>query len=237
MTDLSPALRRGRAESGEQAQEAAVDARRSPARTPQQVSVAAVTATPTAIPQPPVFVVNATVPRSVLKAMASAGAAVRYIDGLRCLYCTMGDAAHERLRSWAEEVDDDKDPGLMVVVCPMPPAVPVLPVAAQGLVLQEANAILHHYRSLRAADFHQGSGSVVHPAIPGNIGPVPLPARFVNPTIATMAVLERIANPAVGGVVGGAPYAGILAVPAGTYLCTAMQLWKGSLLSVHVLRT
>ena len=86
-----------------------------------------------------------------------------------------------------------------------------------------------------AADFRSG-GTIAHPQIAGNIGHVPLPARFVNPTTATMAVLERIANPALGGVVGGAPYENILAVPAGTYLCTVLQDWNNVLLNIHVLR-
>ena len=90
-----PLRRGGRTEFGEQAlraEEEAPDARRSTTRTPRRVLpvVAAAVATPAAIPASQF----ASVPKSVLNAMVSVGAALRTFDRLKCVDCTMGDAAH-----------------------------------------------------------------------------------------------------------------------------------------------
>lgn len=175
-----------------------------------------------------------TVPRGVLELMVACGAAVRYIEGLVCVYCSADDQAYSALGSWATSLSGDKDPGLSAVVLPQPPATPLPPFPQQLMCAAEANSIIVQYSGFLAADF--AATAPAHPQISGFAGAaVQIPARFSNAAMATHAVVERIADPALGSIVpGGFPT--ISAQPRGTYLCSLMQAWKGRHIYIHIHR-
>ena len=156
--------------------------------------------------------------------MKRAGAAYTIADGLVHVVCSTGDDAFNIWDSFVSS-QKEEDPHLRAVFTP--PANVLLPPLAETInLLGEVVSILHHYAPLRADDFVSGL-----PPLPAPLAVPPLGAvRFHSAAMSGSLVISRIQNPR------SHLYPIISGLPNGTYICTLISSWVGTIEDTHVFR-
>lgn len=166
------------------------------------------------------FKTAAHLPRSVVEAMARAGADVSHQFGLTvCHFSTRDAAVLQALDAFLATTDDAPQP--------QDPVLYVEGVARGSALEADVFHVLHRYRHLRADGLRAAA------ALPDLSGPrQPVPAarcvKFHHASIAGSLILSRLSDPQDAGSCPA-----ITALPPGAFVCGVVQSW-GRGLSQHI---
>lgn len=172
-----------------------------------------------ASPETELFEASGThVPTAVIKRVQQLdGASVTRGQGLTHMeFYDRNGAARKYFVEWMQSLGDNEDP-LVSVAQPLSSAVD-----------REVHAIVHHYQSLRAPDFHL--------ALPG-LPQLPAPQRVYPALIRMNGIMAMIAVASRVGMPQSPLYPAINAVPSGERLCVLHFHWaRGTVTSEHIFR-
>ncbi len=188
-------------------------------------------ATPSPCRETRLFLESVSVPRQVVKKMASEGAQVDSCAGVVLVQCDVGDKACAVWCNWTRCLSDEaSDPYIQTIV---DATKSLAPLHLHGLIGMEAQKIVAEYAPFRMAHFFGGE-----PPIQGFVAehPAAIQVKFHHAQVACSKLAERLANPTIGAIVGGSPYNGICSLPAGAYVCTLQQIFKGTVCQMCIYR-